>query len=55
LDIAWAMRKRQAATRDPNQRYVDIADKLCELGRLGRKTGRGYYLYEKDNKGTPDP
>lgn len=55
LDIAWAMRKRQAATRDPNQRYVDIADKLCELGRLGRKAGRGYYLYEKDNKGTPDP
>lgn len=55
LDIAWAMRKRQAATRDPNQRYVDIADKLCELGRFGRKTGSGYYRYEKDSKGTPDP
>lgn len=55
LDIAWAMRKRQAATRDPNQRYVDIADKLCEQGRLGRKTGSGYYLYEKEGKGTPNP
>ena len=45
LDIAWAMRKRQAATRDPNQRYVAIADKLCEAGRLGRKTGKGWYRY----------
>ncbi|MEM9342607.1 MAG: 3-hydroxyacyl-CoA dehydrogenase NAD-binding domain-containing protein [Pseudomonadota bacterium] len=55
LDIAWAMRKRQAATRDPAQRYVDIGDKLCEMGRFGRKTGRGYYLYEDGAKGTPDP
>ncbi|MGE4612528.1 MAG: 3-hydroxyacyl-CoA dehydrogenase NAD-binding domain-containing protein [Paracoccaceae bacterium] len=45
LDISWAMRKRQAATRDPSQRYVDIADKLCEMGRLGRKTGKGWYDY----------
>jgi len=55
LDIAWAMRKRQAATRDPAQRYVDIADKLCEAGRLGRKTGSGYYLYDQNAKGQPDP
>lgn len=45
----------QATTRDPNQCYVDTADKLCEQGRLGRKTGGGYYLYEKEGKGTPDP
>jgi 3-hydroxyacyl-CoA dehydrogenase len=46
LDIAWSMRKRQSATRDPNARYVNIADRLCELGRFGRKTGRGWYVYE---------
>ncbi|EBA06848.1 3-hydroxyacyl-CoA dehydrogenase NAD-binding domain-containing protein [Sagittula stellata] len=55
LDISWAMRKRQAATRDPAERYVEIGDKLCEMGRFGRKTGRGYYLYEDGSKGTPDP
>ena len=46
LEIAWARRKRQAATRDPAERYVDIADKLCEAGRFGRKTGKGWYSYE---------
>ena len=45
LDIAWRMRKAQAATRDPVVRYVDIPDMLCEAGRLGRKTGAGYYRY----------
>ncbi len=34
------------ATRDPAARYVRIPDLLCEAGRLGRKTGAGYYLYE---------
>lgn len=55
LDIAWAMRKRRAATRDPRERYVAIADRLCEAGRLGRKTGRGWYRYEDGGKPQPDP
>ncbi len=46
LDIAWRMRKAQAATRDPRERYVAILDHLCEQGRLGRKTCAGYYRYE---------
>jgi 3-hydroxyacyl-CoA dehydrogenase len=55
LDIGWAMRKRQAATRDPAARYVEIADRICEAGRLGRKTGRGWYDYTSDPKGAVDP
>lgn len=43
LDIAWAMRKRNATTRDPRQRYVRIADRLCEKGLFGRKSGCGWY------------
>jgi 3-hydroxyacyl-CoA dehydrogenase len=46
LDIAWRMRKAQAATRDPRERYVAILDHLCEQDRLGRKTGAGYYRYD---------
>jgi len=49
LDIAWAMRKRRAANRHPDERYVRIADRLCELGRFGKKTGRGWYTYEGQN------
>jgi len=54
LEIAWARRKRQAATRDPSARYVEIADTLCEAGRLGQKAGRGWYSYP-DGKRTVDP
>ena len=54
LEIAWARRKRQAATRDPNERYVEIAERLCEAGRFGQKTGRGWYAYP-DGKRTVDP
>ncbi|WEF32881.1 3-hydroxyacyl-CoA dehydrogenase NAD-binding domain-containing protein [Pseudoduganella chitinolytica] len=55
-DIGWATRKRKAATRDPAARYVQIADRLCERGWFGQKTGRGFYLYpEGARSGTPDP
>ncbi len=54
LDIAWARRKRLAATRDPAERYVAVADRLCEMGRFGRKTGAGWYRYE-GGKRLPDP
>jgi 3-hydroxyacyl-CoA dehydrogenase len=54
LEIAWARRKRQAATRDPRERYVDIADRLCETGRFGQKSGRGWYSYS-DGKKAVDP
>ncbi|OJU49452.1 MAG: 3-hydroxyacyl-CoA dehydrogenase [Mesorhizobium sp. 61-13] len=50
LDISWARRKRNAATRDPSERYVVIADRLCEAGRFGRKSGKGYYSYESGEK-----
>ncbi len=50
LEIAWARRKRQAATRDPSARYVEIADTLCEAGRLGQKAGRGWYVYPEGKR-----
>ncbi|MFM0416109.1 3-hydroxyacyl-CoA dehydrogenase NAD-binding domain-containing protein [Paraburkholderia aromaticivorans] len=55
-DIGWAARKRRAATRNPAARYVQIADRLCERGWFGQKTGRGFYLYSEGSRsGTPDP
>jgi len=54
LDIAWRMRQAQAATRDPATRYVTFADRLCEAGRLGRKTNAGYYSYGEGGKAQVD-
>ena len=39
LDVSWRMRKAQG-TR------AEIADQLCEAGRFGQKTGKGFYRYE---------
>jgi len=47
LDIAWRTRKRLAASRHPRERYIPILDRLCEMGRLGVKTGAGWYTYAK--------
>jgi 3-hydroxyacyl-CoA dehydrogenase len=54
LDIAWARRKRLAPMRDPRERYFAVADTLCEMGRLGQKTGAGWYRYV-EGKRSVDP
>ncbi|MCK1338576.1 enoyl-CoA hydratase/isomerase family protein [Bradyrhizobium sp. 38] len=46
-DIGWRSRK----DRDVKS---EIADKLCEAGRFGQKTGKGWYRYEGDSR-TPIP
>ena len=55
LDIAWANRRRQAATRDPKRRYSRVQDQMCEAGWLGRKSGCGWYLYEDGKVGGLNP
>ena len=54
LDIGWHNRRREDAFRDPAERYPDIADRLYDMGRLGQKTGAGWYRYDGKTK-TPDP
>ncbi len=49
LDIGWSMRKSQGLR-------AEIADALCEAGRFGQKTGKGFYLYQPGSRaGVPDP
>ena len=56
LDIGRANRQRLSADRDPREIYPHFADRLCELKRLGRKTGRGFYIYDDTSPaGRPDP
>lgn len=47
LDIGWMTRKRKADSRPSNERYGgEVADRICEQGWFGRKTGKGYYTYD---------
>lgn len=56
MDINWATRKRLAPTRPAHLRYSKVADRICELGRFGQKTGGGYYRYEPGSRTpVPDP
>ena len=43
-DIGWAIRKRRYVEK-PDMKYSASADRLCELGRFGQKTGAGWYDY----------
>jgi len=49
LDVGWRIRKGRGAK-------APVADRICELGRFGQKTGAGYFKYEKgDRTPIPDP
>jgi 3-hydroxyacyl-CoA dehydrogenase len=52
-DIGWAIRKRRYVEQ-PQLTYSQVADRLCELGRFGQKTGAGWYDYKPgDRKAHP--
>ncbi|KWF37016.1 3-hydroxyacyl-CoA dehydrogenase NAD-binding domain-containing protein [Burkholderia pseudomultivorans] len=52
-DIGWAIRKRRYVEK-PDLHYSKIADRLCEQGRFGQKTGAGWYDYVPgDRKAKP--
>jgi len=54
-DIGWEIRKRRYRER-PDFVYSRVADRVCELGRFGQKTGKGFYKYEPGSrKPIPDP
>jgi 3-hydroxyacyl-CoA dehydrogenase len=54
-DVGWYIRKRRYVEK-PNVVYSKIADRLCELGRFGQKTGLGWYRYEAGKRDAiPDP
>ena len=55
LDVGWRIRKEHAHLRQPGVRYPLVADRLCELGRYGQKTGAGWYRYDESRRPIPDP
>ena len=46
LDIGWSAETSKSET---------LRDRLCEMGRRGQKTGKGFYDYGADRSRTPSP
>jgi 3-hydroxyacyl-CoA dehydrogenase len=44
-DVGWYIRKRRYIEK-PHLKISRVADRICELGRFGQKTGAGWYRYE---------
>jgi 3-hydroxyacyl-CoA dehydrogenase len=55
LDVAWRVRQELNQFSEAGARKPLVADRLCEMGRFGQKTGKGWYLYGDDRKPQPDP
>lgn len=55
LDVGWRIRKEYRHLEKPGVRQAFAADRLCELGRYGQKTGAGWYKYDENRRPIPDP
>ncbi len=55
LDVAWRVRQELHQFEEPGARKPLAADKLVEIGRLGQKTGKGWFRYGDDRRPIPDP
>jgi 3-hydroxyacyl-CoA dehydrogenase len=55
LDVAWRVRQELNQFSEPGARKPIVSERLCEMGRFGQKTGKGWYAYGDDRKPQPDP
>ena len=54
IDTGWRIRDQRRKLRPGSQPPTPLMDRLYAAGRLGQKTGRGYYRYE-ERRALPDP
>ncbi|HXQ26897.1 MAG TPA: 3-hydroxyacyl-CoA dehydrogenase NAD-binding domain-containing protein [Candidatus Acidoferrales bacterium] len=55
LDVAYRIRKEYRHLEKPGARQPYVEDRMVEMGRLGQKTGSGWYKYDAERHATPDP
>jgi 3-hydroxyacyl-CoA dehydrogenase len=55
LDVAWRIRQEYQHLMTAGLRDTLAADRLCEIGRYGQKTGAGWYRYPDGRTPVPDP
>ncbi len=54
IDVAWRVRRELNQFSNPGDRKPMAAQALCEMGRFGQKTGKGWYVH-RDGQALPDP
>jgi 3-hydroxyacyl-CoA dehydrogenase len=55
LDVSYRIRQEYKHLEKPGIRVPLVADRLCEMGRYGQKTGAGWYRYDENRRPGPDP
>jgi 3-hydroxyacyl-CoA dehydrogenase len=55
MDIMAAARNARVARMTSREQRCNIVDKLVAAGRLGQKSGAGYYAYDDQRKASHDP
>jgi 3-hydroxyacyl-CoA dehydrogenase len=50
LDVGWRIRKEYRHLEPTGRRVPLVADRLCEMGRYGQKTGAGWYRYAEGSR-----
>jgi len=55
LDVQAAARKARAASATERELRADFVEQMVAQGRLGQKTGSGWYLYDENRKASPNP
>jgi 3-hydroxyacyl-CoA dehydrogenase len=55
LDVGWRIRKEYRHLEKPGIRQPFAEDRLCEMGRYGQKTVRGWYRYDENRRPSVDP
>ena len=55
IDVAWRVKQEFKHLDKPGVRVPLVLDRLYEMGRLGQKTGRGWYVYDDNRKASADP
>ncbi len=55
LDVGWRIRKEYRPLEKPGIRQPFAEDRLCEMGRYGQKTVKGWYQYDENRRASADP
>ncbi len=55
LDVQAAARKARAASATERELRADFVEQMVAEGRLGQKTGSGWYSYDENRKASPNP